>query len=151
MKNAMYSIHANAKSNPRGQAMVEFALVIPVIVLFTVAVMDLARAIYAYGVISNAARDGAHYGALDSKNTSVIESKTKAKTSGLEADRISVGIQCMVNDDNPYLQGQSEEYKAIHSCDPWNYLSVTVYYEFQPITLFFSTITMYSQSQMLIE
>ena len=42
----------------RGQGLVEFALIFPILVLCIVAVFDLGRGIYAYNTVSNAARDG---------------------------------------------------------------------------------------------
>lgn len=43
----------------RGQSLVEFALVIPIIVLLLVAFVEIGRAVFAYNTIANAARQGA--------------------------------------------------------------------------------------------
>lgn len=43
----------------RGQGLVEFALVFPVIALLLFGVLDLGRAVFAYNTIANAARQGA--------------------------------------------------------------------------------------------
>ena len=45
----------------RGQALAEFALVLPVFLLMAMAIIDVGRGIYIYGVMSNAAREGARY------------------------------------------------------------------------------------------
>lgn len=42
-----------------GQSLVEFALVIPIIVLLVVAFVEIGRAVFAYNTIANAARQGA--------------------------------------------------------------------------------------------
>lgn len=42
----------------RGQSLVEFALVLPIIVLLVVAFMEVGRAVFAYNTIANAARQG---------------------------------------------------------------------------------------------
>lgn len=42
----------------RGQALVEFALIIPVLVLIVLAMFDLGRGVFAFNEISNAAREG---------------------------------------------------------------------------------------------
>jgi Flp pilus assembly protein TadG len=42
----------------RAQALVEFALVLPIFLLILFAIFDFGRAIYAYNAISNAAREG---------------------------------------------------------------------------------------------
>lgn len=49
----------------RGQALVEFALILPLLVLLLVGVFDFGRAIYAYNTISNAARQGARLAIVD--------------------------------------------------------------------------------------
>jgi Flp pilus assembly protein TadG len=48
-------------SRGRGQATAEFAIVFPLFLLLVLIVVDLARAIYVYSVISDAAREGARY------------------------------------------------------------------------------------------
>ncbi|MET0396543.1 MAG: TadE/TadG family type IV pilus assembly protein [Longimicrobiaceae bacterium] len=54
----------------RGQSVVEFALLIPMIMVFVVAVIDFGKLFYTYQVITNAAREGARYAALaDAKIT----------------------------------------------------------------------------------
>lgn len=54
----------------RGQGLVEFALVIPVIMLLIFGAVDLGRAVYAYNTIANAARDGARVAAVNQIATS---------------------------------------------------------------------------------
>lgn len=48
----------------RGQALVEFALILPVLVLILMGVFDFGRAFFAYNAISNGAREGARYGVI---------------------------------------------------------------------------------------
>lgn len=48
-----------------GQALPEFALVIPVLILILMGVFDFGRAFYAYSAISNGAREGARYGVIN--------------------------------------------------------------------------------------
>jgi Flp pilus assembly protein TadG len=47
-----------------GQAVVEFALILPVLVLITMGILDLGRVFYTYEALANAAREGARYCAL---------------------------------------------------------------------------------------
>jgi hypothetical protein len=49
----------------RGQALAEFAIVIPVFMLALVAVFDAGRAVYTNSVLSQAAREGARLGAAE--------------------------------------------------------------------------------------
>jgi hypothetical protein len=48
----------------RGQSLIEFALVLPVLLMFAMFILDFGRAIYYYSVLFNAAREGARYGAI---------------------------------------------------------------------------------------
>lgn len=49
----------------RGQSMVEFALIAPLLILLLLALFDFGRAAYAYNAISNAAREGARLAIVD--------------------------------------------------------------------------------------
>jgi Flp pilus assembly protein TadG len=52
------------RPQPRGVAAVEFALILPLVLLLTLACVDLGRVVHAYLVVSNAARCGAQYGSM---------------------------------------------------------------------------------------
>jgi Flp pilus assembly protein TadG len=54
----------------RGQGLVEFALVLPIILLLIFGAVDLGRAVYAYNTIANAARNGARVAAVNQIETS---------------------------------------------------------------------------------
>ena len=47
------------KQRNHGQALAEFGLVLPLLVLLFMAIFDFGRLIYAYNTVSNAARAGA--------------------------------------------------------------------------------------------
>jgi len=49
----------------RGQALVEFALVFPLLVFLLLGLVDLGRAVYAFSTVSNAAREGARVAAVN--------------------------------------------------------------------------------------
>jgi Flp pilus assembly protein TadG len=48
-----------SRRSPRGQAIVEFALVAPIFILIILGLFDAGRAVYAYNTAANAAREGA--------------------------------------------------------------------------------------------
>lgn len=48
-----------------GVALVEFAIVVPILLLLLVGILDTGRAVNAYVTISNASREGARYAALN--------------------------------------------------------------------------------------
>ena len=53
------------RRRPRGQSLVEFALVLPIIVLLIMAFMEVGRAVFAFNTIANAARQGARVAAVN--------------------------------------------------------------------------------------
>ena len=53
------------RSRGSGQSLVEFALVIPIVVLLIVAFVEIGRAVFAYNTIANAARQAARVAAVN--------------------------------------------------------------------------------------
>lgn len=53
------------RSRQRGQSLVEFAFVFPMLVLLAVGMVDMGRAVWAYTQITNAARQGARVAAVN--------------------------------------------------------------------------------------
>ena len=48
-------------ANPRGQTLVEFAIILPVLLMLMMGVFDLGRVVYANDMVSNAAREAARF------------------------------------------------------------------------------------------
>lgn len=65
-----------------GQALAEFALAIPLVLLLLVAVFDVGRAVFAYNAITNAAREGARLAIVNQDVTSV-RARTAGQASGI--------------------------------------------------------------------
>lgn len=58
--------HMNRRrSRPDGQSLVEFALVLPILLLIFMGILDFGRAVFAYNSLSNAAREGARVAIVD--------------------------------------------------------------------------------------
>ena len=75
----------------RGQAMVEFALVIPIFLLIFVALFDLGRAVFAYNTLTNAAREGVRLAIVNQHEASII-ARAKHQTATIELSDPSVDI-----------------------------------------------------------
>jgi len=75
-----------SNKSQRGNAIVEFALVFPVLALITIGIVDLGRYAYFAIGVSNAARAGAAYGSINNKtvvdNTGMIAA-AQADATGL--------------------------------------------------------------------
>ena len=76
----------------RGQALVEFALVIPIFLLLLVAIFDLGRAVFAYNTLTNAAREGARMAAVNQYQPSIVQ-RAKNSTSIIELNDPSVTVE----------------------------------------------------------
>jgi Flp pilus assembly protein TadG len=75
----------------RGQALVEFALVIPLFLLIVVGLFDLGRAVFAYNTLTNAAREGARM-AIVNQDVPTIVGRAKSQTAIVELDDPSVKV-----------------------------------------------------------
>jgi hypothetical protein len=67
----------------RGQALVEFALAIPLVLLLMLGILDLGRAVFAYNSVAHAARSGARV-AIVNQNQSVVEAEVLREAVGLD-------------------------------------------------------------------
>jgi Flp pilus assembly protein TadG len=132
----------NKKALQHGQSLVEFALILPILLLILIILFDLGRAVYYYSVVHNAAREGARYGIINNESgigcitpdTAGIESAVLARAIGLNPDNLSISSAC---DDAK--------------------IRVTVSYQFEPVTPLASSflnggmITLKSISSMNVE
>jgi hypothetical protein len=68
-----------------GQELVEFALILPLLLLLFFGIIEVGRLMLSYNTIANAAREGARYGIVDPTNTTGIQA---------EALRLITGVVC---------------------------------------------------------
>ena len=73
-------------SDSRGQGLVEFALIVPVVLLILLFAIDLGRAYYSWVILQNASRIGANYAALNPEgwegDSAAIQAEYAALVSG---------------------------------------------------------------------
>ncbi|MDR7866091.1 MAG: pilus assembly protein [Sporomusaceae bacterium] len=77
--------------NRRGQAIVEFALVLPVFLLLLVGMMEFGLVLHDYVTVAEAARVGARAASVH-KDNATITAATKNAAPGLSADQLTVTI-----------------------------------------------------------
>ena len=75
-----------------GQSMIEFALILPLMVLVVVGIFELGRAFFAYIAISNAAREGARIYTFSPDTTTIAQINTTVST--------EIGNQTLVDPNN---------------------------------------------------
>ncbi len=123
------------KRKERGQSLVEFVLILPVLLIILAGMLDLGRLYFAYVAVTDAAAEGAAYAAIHPEDAAIppedeedneIVNRAQAASGGLvKIDRSLVGIECL---DHP-------ECLAMASGDP---ITVTVSYTFTLATPFIS-------------
>lgn len=104
-----------------GQGLVEFALTLPLMLLILVGVLDLGRLSFAAMTVTNAAREGARYGATQPGATAAIIARAQNEAYG----SIINPTQLIVSTPT-FPQG----------CALGNPIQVTVTYNFQLITTY---------------
>jgi Flp pilus assembly protein TadG len=103
-----------------GQTLVEFALLLPILLLLAVVIFDLGRAVYYYSAIHNAAREGARYGVIHPDDPDGMVAA---------AENYAVGLDDLIVDEpEPFITsepvGDNDSY-SVH---------VTISYCFTPVT-----------------
>jgi len=63
-----------------GAAMVEFAIVLPILIMFFLGIVDFGRAFYLYNNLTNAVREGARLGAVQNPTVDVAAVQTRVTT-----------------------------------------------------------------------
>src|SRR5256885_7822484 len=92
-----------AKRN-RGQAMVEFAVVIPIFLLMLIALFDFGRAVFSYNTLTNAAREGARFAIVNQDKPSIIAwAKSQTAIAELNIPNVDVYFKQSEPNSDPML------------------------------------------------
>ncbi len=78
----------------RGQALVEFAIILPVFFLVVAGMFDFGLGIYSDLTLVNAAREGARLGVIDPGNTAAVEQRVREMAGNLDAAKLNVTVAC---------------------------------------------------------
>lgn len=81
----------NFIKNRNGQALVEMAFILPILLLILMGIVEFGRIFNAYLIVTNASREGARYASVHSSDTQ-IESAISNLTPTLEQDKLSITI-----------------------------------------------------------
>ena len=88
---ASVSRHARRREGARGQGLVEFALVFPVMMVLLLAIFDVGRLVFAYNDITNAAKVGARVAIVDQGGSNARAATIRQATSlGLTNSDVTV-------------------------------------------------------------
>lgn len=131
----------------RGQSLVEFALVLPILLILLLGILDFGRAIAAFNSVSNGARSGAR--------VAIINQDLDAITDAVESEAFGLRDVDVTFDAN--VEGIPDCPQSNVDCCPsiGCVIEVAVSTEYVPATPIFSqlvgSITVSSESQMPIE
>ena len=126
----------------RGQSLTELALLLPLLILILLGTVDLARIYNAYVTLTNAAREGARYGAthpLDSggaTNTSAIRARViqEASNSGVSLVPENITVDCIAAAVDAHSGSSADcASPSVQSGDP---IRVRVAYDFSFVTTY---------------
>lgn len=86
-----------ARRDESGQALVEFALVIPVVLLLLIALFELGRVWHTYQVITDAAREGARHAAVANptitRDTVIARVEAALSRGGLRPEKWDIRLE----------------------------------------------------------
>ncbi len=105
----MFKIKKIFKSE-KGQSLVEFALILPILLLLVFGIVEFGRAFNTYLIVSNASREGARYAVVGAENGEIIDA-IEAKTSTLG----SVDIFISPEDKSARTNGEDVDIKVSYS------------------------------------
>ena len=80
-----------ARGREAGQALVEFAMIVPLLVLLLFALVDFGRAFYTWLVVTNAAREGARVAATQ-QGVSPVVTRINDSISGLDSTDLTITL-----------------------------------------------------------
>ncbi|MGC9361190.1 MAG: TadE/TadG family type IV pilus assembly protein [Anaerolineae bacterium] len=90
-----------ARHRQRGQELVEFALILPLLLLLMVGIFEFGYVVFAYNTLSNAVREGARYGSVHPESTDAIIERAERLTTGLDGDELTWDVVGSADDDEP--------------------------------------------------
>lgn len=74
----------------RGQDLVEYALILPIMMLILMSILDLGRGIYCYTIVHNSTREGVRYGIIYPDDPVGIEAAVRNRAVALDPAALTV-------------------------------------------------------------
>ncbi|MGI8927504.1 MAG: TadE/TadG family type IV pilus assembly protein [Tepidiformaceae bacterium] len=81
----------NCRDSDAGQALAEFAIILPIMLLLLFGLVDFGRGFYSWLVVTNAAREGARVGAVQ-QPASAINTRINASASGVDTSKLTITL-----------------------------------------------------------
>jgi Flp pilus assembly protein TadG len=93
MREGSATVSGRRGRNERGAIAVEFALIMPILLLLVLGILEFGFGYHAWDATQNAAREGARLGAV-SPDVAEIEARVRGTTSFLDQNQLTVHIDC---------------------------------------------------------
>lgn len=84
-------IFIEALKNRKGQALVEFAIILPILLLLVMGIIEFGLIFNAYLTIQNASREGARYGITGASDADIV-SLVRSDCSALQSTYLTVNV-----------------------------------------------------------
>ena len=113
----------------KGQDLLEFALLVPFMMLFIMTIFDLGRGTFYYASLNNAAREAARYATIQEHacDSASIEAIVAARAVGMAADDLTINVS--------WLGLKNNDLTACTADDPGSAMvEVDATYCFTPVT-----------------
>jgi len=91
-------------SEERGQELVEFALVLPIVLLLLLAIVDFGLVIFRYDTVANVGREVARYGVVHQDQTEIdayIANNVQRWTAGMDPSALQITYVLTPSTDSP--------------------------------------------------
>jgi len=85
-------VKSRMRTRERGQDLVEFALILPLLLLLLLGIMEFAVVIFNYNTLANAAREGARAGVVPGANEGAVVAAALQLTTGLSGVDVDVDM-----------------------------------------------------------
>jgi len=130
--------------NESGGALVEFTIAASIFLLLLFGIMDLGRAMWMFGTVAHVAKEGARYGIVQGSDVnSTLAATQSAVTTYVQNEATNYGIGTV-----------TVSFPSVNGCNannnPGSCIAVQVSCQFKPVLWILSTITLTSNSQMVI-
>jgi Flp pilus assembly protein TadG len=85
-------MRAKRCNSPRGQSLVEWAFILPILLLIVFVIVDFGRMVFTYSALYNAVREGARYATIHPTDTSGIQAKVEHYAVSLDPAQMVVSF-----------------------------------------------------------
>ena len=134
----------STESDRRGQALVEFALVVPLFLLVVLGLFDMGRAVLYHSTISNASREAVRLGIVDQNTADIQQEAVDVASSVMRVNTTDVAVTFL----NPDLSA------GTCATPPYQIgcvVRVRITHQFAPATPFVPALTLSAETQQPIE